>query len=148
MTRWMTRYMPRRRHMTRRRDTELARACSRHRFTGPTVLKMPKRSSSHGPLAQLRGHCHWPRQGEDQPSLITPPSVVKTTVGARGVEQIVWNFSEAGRVSLYPCPNLLARSRASNHKQGHDALSSHTDRVTLRKAYWEALQRTGQICSL
>jgi hypothetical protein len=42
--------------------------------------------------------------------------VVKPTKGARGVEQIVWNFSEAVRVSLYPCPNLLARSRASNHK--------------------------------
>jgi hypothetical protein len=96
-------------------------------FHWPHLLKMPKRSSSHGPLAQLRGHCHWPRQGEDQPSLITPPSVVKTTVGARGVEQIVWNFSEAVRVSLYPCPNLLARSRASNHEQGHAAPSSHTD---------------------
>ena len=94
-----------------------------------------------------RGHCQWPRQGVDQPSLITPPSVVKPTAGARGVEQIVRNFSEAVRVSLYPCPNLLARSRASNHKQGHDALSSHTDRMTLREAYWEALQRTGQICS-
>src|SRR5690349_6433291 len=81
----------------------------------------------------------------DQPSLITPPSVVKPTVGARGVEQIVWNFSEAVRVSLYPCPNLLARSRASNHKQGHDALSSH--RMALREAYWGALQRTGQNCS-
>src|SRR4029079_6358642 len=62
-------------------------------------------------------------------------------------EQIVRNFSEAVRVSLYPCPNLLARSRASNHKQGHDALSSHTDRMTLREAYWKALQRTGQNCS-
>src|SRR4029079_5910137 len=103
---------------------------------GTNLLLVTQERSPDGGDGAL-GHCHWPLlrlkrcpgspQRVDQPSLITPPSVVKPTVGAPGVEQIVWNFSEAVRVSLYPCPNLLARSRASNHEQGHAAPSSHTD---------------------
>jgi hypothetical protein len=45
--------MTQRRHMTRRRDMELVRACSRQRFTDSPVLKMPKRSSSHAPMRPL-----------------------------------------------------------------------------------------------
>jgi hypothetical protein len=107
-------------------------------FHCPTVLKMPKRSSSRPAarplsLAFAEGVPRFrPGRRPTKPHHATKHGQAHS--GARGVEQIVWNFSEAIRVSLYPCPNLLARSRASNHKQGHDVSSSHTDRVTLRKA--------------
>ena len=71
--------MTRQRHMTRRRDTVLVRACSRHRFTDSPVLKMFKRSSSHAPMRPLSVA----RRGVDQPSLITPASVIKRSLKNR-----------------------------------------------------------------
>jgi hypothetical protein len=93
---------------------------------------------------QLQGHCHWSHQGRGPTKPHHAPKRGQAHSGGTRCRTNRLEFFV--RVSLYPCPNLLARSRASNQKQRYDPLRN-TDRVTLRKAYWEALQRTGQNCS-
>src|SRR4029079_7000798 len=96
----------------------------------PPVLKMPKRSSSHAPMKPLSVAS--PRRGPNKPHHATKRGQAHSGGTRCRTNRLEFFGSCQGQslsLSKPPGPFL-----ASNHKQGHDALSSHTDRVTLRKA--------------